>query len=112
MSKTEEKRNFYLSYIHVSLSLPKVQMTSLLVNSVTKLWTSKINISFLHMYPSLEWKKKNQQTLVYILLMYNWHISVIFSFIKLNQLRSPPPNFIFSSHIQLLTFHEPSSLIS
>ena len=84
MCKAEKKRNFYLSYIHVSLSMPKVQMTSPLVNSVTKLWTSKINISFLHMYPSLELKKK---TLVYILLMYNWNISIIFSFIQLNQLK-------------------------
>lgn len=78
MSKTEEKRNFYLSYIHVSLSLPKVQMTSLLVNSVTKLWTSKINISFLHMYPSLEWKKKTNKHL-FIFYLCTIGTSVLFS---------------------------------
>lgn len=53
--------------------------------------------------------------MLYILLVYNWPINIIFSFIKLDQLtkkRITPPNFIFSSHIQPLTFYEPSSLLS
>lgn len=59
MSKTEKKRNFYLSsYTQVFLSLPKVLMISLLVNSVTKLLTSKINTGFPQMWVLL-WNEKN-----------------------------------------------------
>lgn len=56
MSKTG-KKNFYLSYTHVFVSLPKVQMISLLANSVTKLLASKINTGLLQMC-ALPWEKK------------------------------------------------------
>lgn len=75
MSKTEKKRNFYLSsYTQVFLSLPKVLMISLLVNSVTKLLTSKINTAF-HRCESFCGMKKT--------LCMNWKDALYFTCVQL-----------------------------